>query len=115
MKYIEEKKRTVLIKKNKNFCKVLDSKNIHRRFKISTFATKTKIGPFGTHSPLTWIEGWNRLTLNLESFTKTVYDTNFLECRRITVLFKNITEEKTIFLSILIDSCELSYSTCIFC
>ncbi|CAF1461309.1 unnamed protein product [Rotaria sp. Silwood1] len=64
---------------------VLDSKNMHRRFKISTFATKTKIGPFGTHSPLTWIEGWNRLTLNLESFTTTVYGTNYVECRRITI------------------------------
>ena len=58
---------------------------MHRRFKISTFAMKTKIGPFGTHSPLNWIEGWNRLTLNLESFTKTVYGTNYIECRRITV------------------------------
>jgi len=67
----------------------LDSKHIHRRFKISTFATKTKIGPFGTHSPLNWIEGWNRLTLNLESFTKTVYGTNFIECRRITVKIEN--------------------------
>ncbi|CAF1920262.1 unnamed protein product [Rotaria magnacalcarata] len=64
---------------------VLDSKNMHRRFKISTFASKTKIGPFGTHSPLNWIEGWNRLTLNLESFTKTVYGTNYVECRRITI------------------------------
>ncbi|CAF0774804.1 unnamed protein product [Adineta steineri] len=63
---------------------VLDSQKMHRRFKISTFATKTKIGPFGTHSPLNWIEGWNRLTLNLESFTKTVYGTNYVECRRIT-------------------------------
>jgi hypothetical protein len=61
---------------------------MHRRFKISTFATKTKIGPFGTHSPLNWIEGWNRLTLNLESFTKTVYGTNYFECRRITVHMK---------------------------
>ncbi|CAF1492486.1 unnamed protein product, partial [Adineta ricciae] len=64
---------------------VLDSQKMHRRFKISTFATKTKIGPFGTHSPLNWIEGWNRLTLNLESFTKTVYGTNYIECRRITI------------------------------
>ncbi|UJR37295.1 hypothetical protein I4U23_030004 [Adineta vaga] len=64
---------------------VLDSQKMHRRFKISTFATKTKIGPFGTHSPLNWIEGWNRLTLNLDSFTKTVYGTNYIECRRITI------------------------------
>jgi hypothetical protein len=67
------------------FIEVLDSEHMHRRFKISTFAMKIKIGPFGTHSPLNWIEGWNRLTLNLESFTKTVYGTNYLECRRITV------------------------------
>jgi len=67
---------------------------MHRRFKISTFATKTKIGPFGTHSPLNWIEGWNRLTLNLESFTKTVYGTNFVECRRITVLLKILNKTK---------------------
>lgn len=69
--------------------KVLDSQFMHRRFKISTFATKTKIGPFGTHSPLNWVEGWNRLTLNLESFTKAVYGTNFIECRRVTVTFSS--------------------------
>jgi len=86
---------------------------MHRRFKISTFATKTKIGPFGTHSPLNWIEGWNRLTLNLESFTKTVYGTNFIECRRITVFLK-ILNKKKIFFYVYIDSCKLSYSTCIF-
>lgn len=46
---------------------------------------RTKIGPFGTHSPLSWVEGWNRLSLNLQSFTKTVYGTDYIECRRITV------------------------------
>lgn len=73
---------------------VLDSQNMHRRFKISTFATKTKIGPFGTHSPLNWVEGWNRLTLNLESFTKTVYGSNYVECRRITVELKHFSRKE---------------------
>ncbi|CAF0979533.1 unnamed protein product [Didymodactylos carnosus] len=64
---------------------VLDSKHMHRRFKISSFASRTKIGIFGTHSPLNWIEGWNRLSLNLDSFTKTVYGTDYIECTRLTI------------------------------
>ena len=91
---IEVNSRVYLRNQSLGDLQVLDSQNMHRRFKISTFATKTKIGPFGTHSPLNWVEGWNRLTLNLESFTKTVYGSNYVECRRITVELKLFTRKR---------------------
>lgn len=58
---------------------ILDSKNIKRRFRASTFQSGTRVKPFICTLPMQMDKGWNQIQFNLAEFTKQAYSTEYVE------------------------------------
>lgn len=68
------------------FCfefEVMDSSNMKRRFRASNCASVTTINPLLCHLPLNLDEGWNKIQIDLPSFTRRAYGTDYVEFLRI--------------------------------
>merc|ERR1719298_196425 len=63
--------------------KVLDDKNIRRRFRASNFQSTTRVKPFICTMPMRLDEGWNQIQFNLSDFTRRAYGTNYIETLQI--------------------------------
>ncbi|XP_068177195.1 cilia- and flagella-associated protein 20-like [Antennarius striatus] len=73
---------------NKDFSfefQVLDDNNVRRRFRASTYRSRSWVDPFICTMPLRLDDGWNRLQLNLSEYTRKVYGTNYVEMLRIQI------------------------------
>jgi hypothetical protein len=64
---------------------ILDDRNQLRRYRLSNFQKQTRSTSFSTSMPLALNYGWNQIQLNLADFTRRTYDTNYMECVRITI------------------------------
>jgi hypothetical protein len=95
------------------FCdiKVLDDRNVRRRFRASNYQSTTRVKPFICTMPMRLDDGWNQIQFNLSDFTRRAYGTNYIETLRVQVNFLHDIFSKTNLF--VIDSCELSYSTCL--
>ncbi len=63
--------------------------------------------------PMRLDDGWNQIQFNLSDFTRRAYGTNYIETLRVQVCFCNFIKKKFDLFIIIIDSCKLSYSTCL--
>lgn len=64
------------------FCfefEVLDSSMMKRRIRASNCKSSTSINPLLCHLPLAVDEGWNKIQIDLPSFTRRAYNTDFVE------------------------------------
>ena len=66
--------------------KVLDDKNVHRRFRASNYQSTTRVKPFICTMPMKLDDGWNQIQFNLADFTRRAYGTNYIETLRVQVL-----------------------------
>jgi hypothetical protein len=64
---------------------ILDDKGTKRRFRCSNFQAKPRVKPYICTMPLVMEDGWNYLQLDLASWVKTVYGTNYAETQRIVI------------------------------
>lgn len=64
---------------------VLDSENIRRRFRASSYHTTSKLSTFMYTMPICLNEGWNQLNLDLAQLTSTVFKTTYKETVRVQV------------------------------
>jgi len=64
---------------------IMDDKNIKRRFRASTFQPTTRVKPFICTMPLQLDEGWNQIHMDLASYTKRAYGTNYTQTLQIQV------------------------------
>ena len=69
--------------------KVLDDKNVRRRFRASNYQSTTRVKPFICTMPMRLDEGWNQIQFNLSDFTRRAYGTNYIETLRVQVRFLN--------------------------
>ena len=67
------------------FLKVLDDKNVRRRFRASNYQSTTRVKPFICTMPMRLDEGWNQIQFNLSDFTRRAYGTNYIETLRVQV------------------------------
>nr|XP_042912494.1 cilia- and flagella-associated protein 20-like [Parasteatoda tepidariorum] len=58
---------------------VLDSRMVKRRFRASNCQSKVSVTPLLCHMPLALDDGWNKIQINLATFTKQAYDSQFIE------------------------------------
>ncbi|GFQ68909.1 cilia- and flagella-associated protein 20 [Trichonephila clavata] len=58
---------------------VMDSRNTKRRFRASNCQSGTIVSPLLCHMPLALDEGWNKIQIDLFSFTRQAYGTDFVE------------------------------------
>lgn len=58
---------------------IKDDQNQLRRYQASNFQSKTKINTFSVQMPLILSDGWNRLQINLDDFTRRAFSTNYIE------------------------------------
>ncbi|XP_077277098.1 cilia- and flagella-associated protein 20 isoform X2 [Temnothorax americanus] len=65
--------------------KILDDKNMHRRFRVSNFQSTTRVRPFCTSMPIGLSGGWNQIQFNLCDFTRRAYGTNYIETTRMQI------------------------------
>lgn len=65
--------------------KILDDKNVKRRFRASNYQSNTRVKPFICTMPMRLDEGWNQIQFNLADFTKRAYGTNYVETLRVQV------------------------------
>ena len=65
--------------------KVLDDKNVRRRFRASNYQSTTRVKPFICTMPMRLDEGWNQIQFNLSDFTRRAYGTNYIETLRVQV------------------------------
>ncbi|XP_078525128.1 cilia- and flagella-associated protein 20 isoform X1 [Lissotriton helveticus] len=63
--------------------KVLDDKNMGRRFRASNYQSTTRVKPFNCSMPMRLDDGWNQIQFNLSDFTRRAYGTNFIETLRV--------------------------------
>ncbi len=64
--------------------------------------------------PMRLDDGWNQIQFNLSDFTRRAYGTNYIETLRVQVdefFFEKKSTHNSF--SLIIDSCQLSYSTCL--
>ena len=86
--------------------KVLDDKNVRRRFRASNYQSTTRVKPFICTMPMRLDEGWNQIQFNLSDFTRRAYGTNYIETLRVQVKPRKQSRENKRFL----DSRKLSHS-----
>ncbi|CAL1278128.1 unnamed protein product [Larinioides sclopetarius] len=70
------------------FCfelEILDSKMTKRRFRLSSAQTGQTLKPLLCHIPLCLDEGWNNIQMDLAHFTKSAYNTDYVELQRIEI------------------------------
>jgi hypothetical protein len=81
------------------FLKVLDSKNVKRRFRASNYQTTTRVKPFICVMPMRLDEGWHQVQFNLADFTRRAYGSNFVEVLRVQVIvsLNTFLSKKTLF------------------
>lgn len=65
--------------------KVLDDKNVRRRFRASNYQSTTRVKPFICTMPMRLDEGWNQIQFNLSDFTRRAYGTNYVETLRVQI------------------------------
>lgn len=65
--------------------KVLDDKNVRRRFRASNYQSTTRVKPFICTMPMRLDDGWNQIQFNLSDFTRRAYGTNYIETLRVQV------------------------------
>lgn len=65
------------------FLKILDDKNIRRRFRASNYQSTTRVKPFICTMPMRLDEGWNQIQFNLADFTRRAYGTGYVETLRV--------------------------------
>ena len=65
--------------------KVLDDKNVTRRFRASNYQSTTRVKPFICTMPMRLDDGWNEIQFNLSDFTRRAYGTNYIETLRVQV------------------------------
>ncbi|CAI6354399.1 unnamed protein product [Macrosiphum euphorbiae] len=58
---------------------ILDSENIRRRFRMSSYHMKKKLSTFMVTMPVSMNMGWNQLHMNLAEFTITSFNTTYVE------------------------------------
>jgi len=56
---------------------IMDDKGARRRFRASNFQSTTRVKPYICTMPLQLDDGWNQIHLDLASFTKRAYGTNY--------------------------------------
>lgn len=64
------------------FCfefEVMDSSSMKRRFRCSNCQSSTTVNPLLCHMPLVLDSGWNKIQIDLPSFTKQTYKTDYAE------------------------------------
>lgn len=66
--------------------KVLDDKNVRRRFRASNYQSTTRVKPFICTMPMRLDDGWNQIQFNLSDFTRRAYGTNYIETLRVQVM-----------------------------
>ncbi|BES92076.1 unnamed protein product [Nesidiocoris tenuis] len=64
---------------------VLDDRKTKRRFRVSNYASTTKIRQFDVTMPICMNDGWNQIYFNLQDFTKRAFGTSYVECCRIQI------------------------------
>uniref|UniRef100_A0A1B6CGA1 CFA20 domain-containing protein n=2 Tax=Clastoptera arizonana TaxID=38151 RepID=A0A1B6CGA1_9HEMI len=64
---------------------ILDDQNMKRRFRFSNYQSASKVMPFSCSMPIGLTEGWNLVNINLPSFTRRAYGTNYLETVKIQI------------------------------
>ena len=89
------------------FLKVLDDKNVRRRFRASNYQSTTRVKPFICTMPMRLDEGWNQIQFNLSDFTRRAYGTNYIETLRVQVKPRKQSLEK---INVFLDSRKLSHS-----
>ena len=67
------------------FLKVLDDKNVRRRFRASNYQSTTRVKPFICTMPMRLDDGWNQIQFNLADFTRRAYGTNYVETLRVQI------------------------------
>ena len=67
------------------YIKVLDDKNVRRRFRASNYQSTTRVKPFICTMPMKLDDGWNQIQFNLADFTRRAYGTNYIETLRVQV------------------------------
>ena len=67
------------------FFKVLDDKNVRRRFRASNYQSTTRVKPFICTMPMRLDEGWNQIVFNLADFVRRAYGTNYVETLRVQI------------------------------
>jgi len=82
--------------------KILDDKNLLRRFRVSNYNRMTKVNPFCCSMPLRLNEGWNQIQFNLPDFTLRAYGTKYIETVRIVVNISLYSNLLYMFMSLLI-------------
>lgn len=65
--------------------KILDDKNVRRRFRASNYQSTTRVKPFICTMPMRLDEGWNQIQFNVADFTRRAYGTNYVETLRVQV------------------------------
>ena len=65
--------------------KVLDDRNVRRRFRASNYQSTTRVKPFICTMPMRLDDGWNQIQFNLSDFTRRAYGTNYIETLRVQV------------------------------
>ena len=68
-----------------HFNKVLDDRNVRRRFRASNYQSTTRVKPFICTMPMRLDDGWNQIQFNLSDFTRRAYGTNYIETLRVQV------------------------------
>ena len=58
--------------------KVLDDKNVRRRFRASNYQSTTRVKPFICTMPMRLDDGWNQIQFNLSDFTRRAYGSNYI-------------------------------------
>lgn len=81
---------------------ILDDNNVRRRFRASTQNVHTDVRPFSCKLPLMLEEGWNRVVVPLQDFTKKVYGTNYKETLRVQI-YPNCRIQRVYFTNKLLD------------
>ncbi|KAI3381008.1 hypothetical protein SNEBB_010379 [Seison nebaliae] len=64
---------------------IVDSKDIRRRFKASTFQRCTKVSEFICNIPMRLDPGWNKLQFDLCDLTRRAYGTRYIETYNIKI------------------------------
>ncbi len=75
--------------------KVLDDRNVRRRFRASNYQSTTRVKPFICTMPMRLDDGWNQIQFNLSDFTRRAYGTNYIETLRVQVNFLHDIFSKT--------------------
>ncbi|CAH1399912.1 unnamed protein product [Nezara viridula] len=64
---------------------IVDDRDMKRRFRVSNYQSKSRIGPFCCNMPIGLNPGWNQVQFNLAEFTRQAYGTSYVETMRLTI------------------------------